>query len=203
VKNKRRAAHSQPLGLIGTMEETPDSIIRRELGSGERLLWCGRPRQGVAFRRADFLMVPFSLIWGGFAFFWEYSVLSMGNAPIFFALWGVPFVLVGAYIIAGRFIVDAKQRERTVYGVTSERIVIVSGLLSRQIKSLNIRSLSDVSLDQSVDGTGTITFGAPHALSSWVSGTAWPGMPQTPAFEFVAQARSVYDTIRKAQAGAG
>jgi hypothetical protein len=126
------------------MEETPETIIRRELGPGERLLWCGRPRQGIAFRRADFVMVPFSLMWGGFAFFWEYSVLSMGKAPIFFALWGTPFVLIGIYIIAGRFFVDAKQRERTVYGVTSERIVIVSGLLSRKIKSLNIRSLFEV-----------------------------------------------------------
>ena len=132
-----------------------ESLISGELSSSERLLWSGRPKQGVALRRADAIMIPFSLMWGGFAFFWEYSVLSMGKAPIFFALWGIPFVLMGIYIIAGRFFVDAKQREKTIYAVTTERIIIVSGIMSRKVKSLNLRTLSDVSLDQAPDGSGT------------------------------------------------
>src|SRR5436309_7822103 len=151
------------------MEETPETLIAHELGSSERLLWCGRPRQGIALRRSDLLMVPFSLMWGGFAFFWEYSAWSIQNAPLFFVLWGIPFVLIGVYIIGGRFIVDAKQRGRTVYGVTNERILIVSGLFSRKVKSLNVRSLSDVALDEGPGGTGTITFGPTNVFSQWGS----------------------------------
>ena len=182
------------------MEDTPETLIARELGSGERLLWCGQPQQGIAFRRSDLLMVPFSLMWGGFAFFWEYSAWSTQNAPLFFVLWGIPFVLVGVYIIAGRFVVDAKQRERTVYGVTDERVVILSGLLLRRVKSLRVRSLSDISLDEAPGGTGTISFGPANVFSAWWSGTSWPGVPQPPRFDLIPQARSVYEVIRKAQA---
>jgi hypothetical protein len=100
-----------------SVEQPP--AIHDQLGPGERLLWSGRPAQGLVFRLADAMMIPFSLMWGGFAFFWEYSVISRGNAPLFFMAWGVPFVAIGIYIICGRFFVDAKQRANTAYGVTT------------------------------------------------------------------------------------
>jgi hypothetical protein len=181
------------------METSSEMLISSELGSGERLLWTGQPKQGIVLRRADLYMVPFSLMWGGFAFFWEYSVWTH-DAPFFFSLWGIPFVLMGIYIIGGRFFLEARQREQTFYAVTNERILIISGLLSRRIKSLNIRTLADVSLDQTSNGTGTITFGPANPLLAFVSFNPWPGMPQTPAFDSIPQAKSVYETIRRAQA---
>jgi hypothetical protein len=180
------------------MDTSGEMLISRELGSGERLLWTGQPKQGIVLRRADLYMVPFSLMWGGFAFFWEYSVLTH-DAPFFFSLWGIPFVVMGIYITGGRFFLEAKQREKTFYAVTNERILIVSGLVSRRIKSLNIRTLSDVSLDQTSDGSGTITFGPANPFSSFTSYNPWPGMPQTPALDSIPQAKSVYETIRRAQ----
>lgn len=126
------------------------------------------------------------------------------DAPFFFKLWGIPFVLVGLYIIAGRFFVDAKQRSKTYYGVTNERVIIVSGLLSRKIKSLNLRTLTDVSLDEKSDGSGTITFGATNPMSRWSGGMSWPGWGQqfTPSFELIREAKKVYDIIRSAQRNA-
>ena len=143
-------------------------------------------------------MVPFSLLWGGFAIFWETSVI-MSGAPFFFALFGIPFVLVGLYIIFGRFLIDTKQRERTFYGVTDQRIVIISGTFGRKVKSLNLRTLSDISLNENVDHSGTITFGATHPISWWMGNTTWPGMPTAPSFEMIPEARTVYMKIREAQ----
>jgi hypothetical protein len=96
-------------------------IIQKELDSGERLLWAGSPKQGVIFRGADVFMIPFSVLWGGFAIFWEFMVLQIpsgnaGPADIIFPFFGVPFVLVGLYMIFGRFIYESKKREKPSMG---------------------------------------------------------------------------------------
>ena len=178
------------------------SEIERELSSGERLLWSGQPRRGMRLRSSDAFLIPLSLLWCGFAIYWEVSAIAMG-APLFFTLWGIPFVLIGLYIVFGRFIVDARMRERTFYGVTSERIIIVSGLFSRQTKSLPLRTLSDISLTQRADGSGTITLGPVHPMAQRLP-AGWPGIGQyaAPAFDLIDGAKQVYELIRQTQKSA-
>ena len=133
--------------------QSPKEAIAENLELGEALLWAGRPQKGLRLRIQDILLIPFSLMWGGFAIFWEYSVIThpsknSGSIGLFFTLWGIPFVCIGLYLIFGRFFVDAYNRSRTFYGVSNERIIILSGIFSRQIKSLQLRTLSDISLNQ-------------------------------------------------------
>ena len=184
------------------MTNSPASEIARELSSGERLLWSGQPRQGIRLRTSDTFLIPFSLLWCGFAIFWEASVITKG-APFFFMLWGIPFVLVGLYIVGGRFFVDARTRQRTFYGVTSERVIITSGLFSRQTKSLPLRALSDISLTGHADGNGTITFGPQHPMAQRHP-SGWPGAGRyaAPAFEMIECAKNIYDLIRETQRAA-
>jgi Bacterial PH domain len=185
------------------MWDQADEVIEAELGPGERLLWAGRPPLGLKLRAADAVLIPFSLMWGGFAIFWETMVVR-GGAPWFFVLWGIPFVLIGLYLIAGRFVVDARQRAKTFYAVTSERVIIVSGLFLRRVKSLNLDTLTDVSLTERNNGAGTITFGPAPPMAGWYSGGSWPGMGNYlfPSFELSSDARSVYEIIRSAQRAA-
>lgn len=181
------------------MWNTPNSEIERELSSGEKLLWSGQPAQGFRLRPSDAFLIPFSLVWCAFAIFWEASVFS-SKAPIFFKLWGVPFVLVGLYFVAGRFFVDVKARTRTFYGVTNDRIIIIGGLFSRQTKSLQLRTLSDISLVERRDGSGTITFGSQYPFVRQMP-SGWPGASQyaPPAFEMIERAKETYELIRRAQ----
>ena len=185
------------------MWSTTSSEIEKELSSGERVLWNGQPRGGIRLRPADAFMIPFSIMWGGFAIFWEAGVVTHG-APFFFMLWGIPFVFVGLYIMFGRFILDARTRERTFYAITSERVIIVTRLFSRSTNSLSLRTLADVTLTERADGSGTITFGPTHPFGQWSAGGAWPGAGRyaPPAFDMIDRAKEVYEVIRQAQKAA-
>jgi hypothetical protein len=192
---------------VSVSSSDPGSPIGQELASGERLIWCGQPRSGIRFRGVDAILIPFSIVWCGFAIFWEImastaAVVSKGgpgNVAAAFPLFGVPFVLIGLYFVFGRFIWDARLRARTFYGVTSDRIIIVTDFFGRRIKSLTLRTMSEVSLNERSDGSGTITFGPTHPYARWA--TSWPGASQfaSPAFELIDRAKEIYELIRRAQ----
>jgi len=168
--------------------------LRPNLSSDEKLLWTGKPKTGIVFRGSDAFLIPFSLLWGGFAIFWETYVI-LTDAPFFFKLWGIPFVLVGLYITVGRFFLDAKKRANTIYGITPDRIIIKTGIFSSEIKSLNIRTLSDITINQKADNTGTITLGSTDFRYAMMQGMDWPGAKQPPRLEFIEDVKSVYDKI--------
>jgi hypothetical protein len=176
-----------------------DSILR-QLDSGERVLWSGQPKQGILLRGSDAFVIPFSLLWGGFAFFWEWSVIHSG-APFFFALWGIPFVVMGIYIIAGRFFVEAWQRSKMHYAVTNERVLIVEGLRKTTVRSAQLGGLADVSLSEQANGVGTVSFGPSSVPAMFRSLSSWPGMRERMGlqFEVVPDAKDVFDLIRNAQ----
>lgn len=174
-----------------------EARIASNVDPGERVLWCGVPRQGVFLRPSDVFLIPFSLLWGGFAVFWEAAALRSG--PAFFALWGIPFVLVGLYMIFGRFFLDAAQRAHIAYAVTDRRVIIVSGIFNSQVKSLSLGTISDLSLSERSDGRGTITFGPVNPWSSWYGTTSWPGTPTTPCFDSIPAAKTVFAAIQRAQ----
>jgi hypothetical protein len=189
--------------------QSPDLVVGSQLDAGERLLWCGQPRGGIRLRGQDALLIPFSLMWGGFACFWEFMALSVvakapGPVGIIFPLFGLPFVIIGLYMIFGRFIADARGRARTFYGVTNERVIIISGIFSRNTKSLQLRTLTDVSLTQRSDGSGSITFGPAHFTNFLTVAPygSWPGRTAPPCFEMVERAKDVFDIIRNAQKAA-
>jgi hypothetical protein len=186
------------------MSLTSGTSVQRELTSGERLLWEGRPRGGVKLRGSDFFLIPFSLLWGGFAIVWESMALFVvpKNNPAgwVFPLFGIPFVLAGLYIIFGRFIVDAKMRARTEYALTNRRAIIISGLFARKVRSINLQSTPEITLSEKNDGSGTIAFGAAQPFNWWVQTSIWfPSASSQPAFEMIEKVRDVYNIIEKAK----
>jgi hypothetical protein len=196
-----------PSPFTGTVDES----IAHELFSGERLIWSGLPQQGFRIRIADAVLIPFSLLWGGFAIFWERAVLSPrfqgGGAhsdfPQLAAVWGLAFVFIGLYLIFGRFFVDAWMRSRTLLAVTDRRIIILTRIFTTRVMSLQLGSLGELTLQENSAGRGTISFGRNPSSSPMV----WPGSTggtrrMAPAFEGVERVREVYGLIQAAMQAA-
>lgn len=168
--------------------------------SNERTLWSGEPGHGLYFQPLDLFLVPFSLVWCGFAIFWTRTVSSTG-APGFFDLWGLMFVAVGLYFVFGRFVVDMWVRSGTHYSVTDRRILIDrGGPFPRQI-AISLADLPPVSLRGGAFGQGTIRFG--ESYNAWGGSRgfgAWsPSLDPTPQFIKVDNAKDVFDLINRAR----
>jgi hypothetical protein len=159
---------------------SPESMtaIQSELTSGESILWAGQPNSGVIFRKDDIFLIPFSLFWGGFSIFWEAGVLGLwggnhgkGDSWTFGMIWGVPFVLIGQYLIWGRFFYDAWLKKRTHYAVTSRRVIVVQTGWKRRMVSAFLDSLPAIAKEGGGDRPGTLRFD--QSSASLFSGSAW------------------------------
>lgn len=174
----------------------------RQLLPGEQMLWEGKPSAGLIVRPIEIFLIPFSLLWGGFALFWNITVWTgdASGADLPFKLFGLPFLAAGLYITIGRFLVDMHLRKRLVYIVTNRRILILREHGSTS-KSVDIKRLQTLEFDERPDGSGTIRFGP---SSSWFDrgnfGIWQPTFDQTPQFIRIAHARQVYELIQR-QAG--
>ncbi|WP_230770359.1 hypothetical protein [Sphingomonas sp. Leaf4] len=181
-----------------------EAAFQSYLFPGERIRWSGRPKQGTAFGARDVFLIPFSLLWGGFAIFWNVMVWSEpfgggdGAPPLFFRLWGLPFLIVGLYLIAGRFVHDAWLRKALRYAVSDQRILI---LRNRKFSSFDIERLPRLDLTEHRDGTGTIDFG-PANIFSAMNGMDWwvPALNRSGQFFRIAAPREVYRLIREPRA---
>jgi hypothetical protein len=185
---------------LSILQQSVEYQLQGELAPGERLLWSGRPRGGVVFTATDAYRIPFLLMFVGVTIFWEVLAFAWGG-DLIFALTGLPFLLFGLYMNFGRFPLDARRRNRTYYALTDRRVMIVSGLVGREVQSLSLRNLPNLVLDSKPDGSGTITFGDKNPLTAMYGsfyGKVFLG-PGVPAFEMIENARHVYDLILKAQ----
>jgi hypothetical protein len=98
--------------------------------------------------------------------------------------------------------VDARVRASTVYGVTNERIIMLSGLFTRQTKSVWLRAMSEISLKERADGSGTIVLGPQNPMSGRMP-AGWPGASRylTPSLDQIDQVKEVYGIIQRARRG--
>ncbi|WP_423065408.1 PH domain-containing protein [Devosia sp. CN2-171] len=173
-----------------------DQIIRSRLLSGERILWSGRPAQGLLFVPSDAFLIPFGLFFLGFSIFWIAMASNAGGA---FFLFGIPFVVVGLFMSVGRFFVDAWLRQTMVYAVTDRRILIARPAPFGRFISVDRSRMPESELREGVDGRGTLRFGPPatavYTRNNLAS--AIPALDPTPQFLAVDNARQVFDLVQR------
>lgn len=120
---------------------------------GEYITWKGRPEKGNYLSPYDIFMIPFSIIWLGFAVFWEIGATETGIP--FMMLWGLPFIAIGLYMAFGRFIHAAYLRDKTYYVVTNKKLIIKKG---NRTTIYDGKDLPPMTLRMHKNGNGTITF---------------------------------------------
>jgi len=145
--------------------------LQNHLRGDERLLWHGVPDPRVWFTPADAFIIPFSVLWCSFAIFWESGVVAGGGG--FFAIWGIPFIAMGLYMVVGRFFYKRYRKGRTVYGITSQRALI---LQSQAFADLPLRQ-QPVTVRRTRDGRhASVMFGnavIPRRNPAFRSSATW------------------------------
>jgi hypothetical protein len=165
-----------------------------ELLAGEKLVWKGAPEPGMKFRTSDIFITFFGLFFFGFSVFWMFMTWEM-ETPIYFTLFGTPFVLVGAYLVVGRFFWEAYRRGRTDYTLTDRRAIIRVDAFGRSQKTVTLQDLDEVMLEERNDGLGTIVFGRDITTGSGDDRHT----SRAPRFDFIKDAARVYQMVEKAR----
>jgi hypothetical protein len=133
-----------------------------ELHSGESIRWIGQPVPRF-FTTSAIGSLLFGIPWTSFALFWMYGAsgfrlpnLRTGLQPQhFFALFGLPFVLVGFGMLSSPLWTWQAARD-TVYLVTDERVITIQGGKATTIKSYLPEKLDGIYRNERNDGTGDV-----------------------------------------------
>lgn len=172
--------------------------VNAELSRGEKLLWAGQPKQGFIFRKIDRFLIPFILVWLSFPIL----MLAVGeenvenNSGLPFLAVPIIFMLVGAYMLFGRFIQDIWRRKKVYYALTDKRVFLVR---KSGIKSIPIENIETNFLNHG-KGFASIEFGSvPSGIDAYFSSSfsSFTGVSAVPSFEYIGDGENVYRQIKE------
>lgn len=177
--------------------------LRSDLREGEKLLWTGRPVQGLRLQPQDLLMIPFSVVWAGFVVFWNVTVWT-SDAPWFFRLFGVPFLLVGLYLLVGRFFFSAYRRARMFYAVTDQRVLFADFTFGVVTRSLPLTPETPITRRRGAgpDARDDFVFGNPEVVRTRRGGVRRRRAVNSYRFDGVADGDAVQRALDQSIAGA-
>ena len=145
--------------------QIPKELRRKvddELQPGEFVRWVEQPIPRF-FTPASIMTFLFAIPWTSFAIFWMWGAsgfelpdLSKGLQPQYlFALFGVPFVLVGFGMLFSPLWVWEAAR-KTVYLVTDKRAISIQAGRSTTIRSYLPDQLKETYRKERANGTGDV-----------------------------------------------
>lgn len=140
-------------------EEDRYSQRNPALAAGEAILWRGKPKKSAFIAGRSLTLMPFAVIW---------LVLDLGLISNVFGggdmLWFmIPFFalhLMPVWIWLGSTLTAGKRWKNTMYYVTNRRIIIQSGFLAVNERSLFYKDMANAQLHigfvDKIFGTGSI-----------------------------------------------
>jgi len=165
MRSQRERNHQPAVTEPTSLPRNLRSQVELELQSGERIVWMDRPVPGIFASRANGLML-FGIPWTAFAIFWTVTATrtftggEFGNMGWLFALFGMPFILIGMRMLTGPYW-ERRRAARTAYVITDRRAMILEagwrgGMKVRSFDSEALRV--DLQRQQNPNGTGDVIF---------------------------------------------
>lgn len=189
-------------------------VFRGRLSEDEHVVWYGQPKPSALLDTNDIFLIPFSLLWGGFALFWEGFVIAAllrgetksgnGGDLRMFAVFGIVMVLAGLYLMLGRFLAKRWLRRRTHYALTEKRALVLVDFMSGRSLSLHLGEVTAPTKSVRKSGIGTIQLAEkPFWMNQhWNTGLEVPAYVSKrerppPVFYDIADADRVYDLMNE------
>lgn len=137
--------------------------------AGEPILWAGQPSPRLAFWKSALIWL-FAVPWTAFAFAWEGIALAAffasepGQKPEgvgavlvwVFPVFGLPFVLIGLWMLARPFL-EVRKARRTVHILTESRLVTAELGPSISLTSLPPSRIVEITRKAGPAGSGTLS----------------------------------------------
>jgi hypothetical protein len=165
VCRKTKALKSVIMNTIYTNKlEVFKQSLQEKMLPGETILWADQPEPYHLFNGSDIILIPFSLVWCAFLINAYVNVFSSPTKHFvgIFLLFTSAFVLVGAYMLFGRFIYKVWKKKKTFYVITNKRALICIEGASRSIRQLNLFAANNIIKKVDKNGFGSIILREPE-----------------------------------------
>lgn len=124
-----------------------------------------------------------------------------GSMRVIMPLLGIPFFLIGLYLLVGRPYLDKLRRARTVYGITDRRVLWVTAGKSRKVRSIHLDQITDVQVTEKKDHSGDIRVLARDPSAYAKAGRELRfGLPVGNLLESLPRVKEVWTKLQQARA---
>ena len=130
-------------------------LVRAELHDDERVLWQAQPIAAQRLR-SGFGIWLIGVPWTAFSVF---GTVVASHGSMLLAMFGLPFVAVGALMLSAPWIARRTARH-SVYVVTDRRVLLIEETIDLRGAHMKIKSVKPTGLErrQRTDGSGSILF---------------------------------------------
>ena len=197
-----------------TTDEPPKIKSEPKPGVEKRVLWSGKPKQGVFFTFHDFVIIPSFAVLAYAISIVAVNAVMPGEKTSLFSC--VVFALFAYLYIAGQLFYDRKRRANASYEIMGDSIVIhrKASLFSDPVTTLSLHSVPNSIFIDHKDGTGSIIFldrfyDMSDRMRRWrermkqyaVTNPSYVNFGWVAAFERIENADEVFAIIQKIQGG--
>jgi hypothetical protein len=174
----------------------PTESFPFELAPGERLIWSGSPRRGVAFGASEIVQTGIGIVF--VYLFVQFYGVARYNSPQENMLWAGLFLGM-MYFSLGTLFMEGMRRRRSVYAITSERLLMINSVFSRFVKSYPLRTITDSKLEEQKGGVGNIWIGRRYLGPGRIDVRLQPTTTNRNGLEMIPDAKHVYELFLAAR----